>query len=139
LPPGTQELPLPILGNGFEGKFFRLQNTSGILTTFQAKVLNGVTDDADDDVNLFLIAATIATIENAEGQSVRNSFENGGKQIVEVQPPCSFIPLQADSNAELSGSCAVPEPTTIFGSVLALSVGGWLKRKKSSQQDKTKA
>jgi len=30
----------------------------------------------------------------------------------------------------------VPEPTTIFGSALALGVGGWLKRKKSSQQNK---
>jgi hypothetical protein len=31
----------------------------------------------------------------------------------------------------------VPEPTTIFGSALALGVGGWLKRKKSSQHKKT--
>jgi hypothetical protein len=31
----------------------------------------------------------------------------------------------------------VPEPTTIFGSAIALGVGGWLKRKKSSQQHKT--
>jgi hypothetical protein len=31
----------------------------------------------------------------------------------------------------------VPEPTTIFGSALALSLGGCLKRKKSSQQNKT--
>jgi hypothetical protein len=31
----------------------------------------------------------------------------------------------------------VPEPTTIFGSAIALGLGGWLKRKKSSQQDKT--
>jgi hypothetical protein len=31
----------------------------------------------------------------------------------------------------------VPEPTTIFGSALALGVGGWLKRKKSSHQNKT--
>jgi hypothetical protein len=31
----------------------------------------------------------------------------------------------------------VPEPVTIFGSALALGVGGWLKRKKSSQQHKT--
>jgi hypothetical protein len=30
----------------------------------------------------------------------------------------------------------VPEPTTIFGSALAISLG-WLKRKKSSQQNKT--
>jgi hypothetical protein len=33
----------------------------------------------------------------------------------------------------------VPEPTTIFGSALALSLGGWLKRKNSSQQNKTKS
>ncbi|WP_445245560.1 PEP-CTERM sorting domain-containing protein [Microcoleus sp. OTE_8_concoct_300] len=31
----------------------------------------------------------------------------------------------------------VPEPTTIFGSAIGLCLGGWLKRKKSSQQDKT--
>jgi len=31
----------------------------------------------------------------------------------------------------------VPEPTTIFGSALGLGVGGWLKRKKSRQQNKT--
>jgi len=31
----------------------------------------------------------------------------------------------------------VPEPTTIFGSALVLSLGGWLKRKKLSPQNKT--
>jgi len=31
----------------------------------------------------------------------------------------------------------VPEPTTIFGSALALGLGGWLKRKKLSQHNKT--
>jgi hypothetical protein len=31
----------------------------------------------------------------------------------------------------------VPEPTTIFGSALALGVGGWLKRKRLSHQSKT--
>jgi len=33
----------------------------------------------------------------------------------------------------------VPEPTTIFGSALALGVGGWLKRKKLGQQSKIKS
>jgi hypothetical protein len=33
----------------------------------------------------------------------------------------------------------VPEPTTIFGSAIALGWGGWLKRKNSSQQNKTKS
>jgi len=37
----------------------------------------------------------------------------------------------------MTGEHKVPEPTTIFGSALALGVGGWLKRKKSSQPDKT--
>jgi hypothetical protein len=31
----------------------------------------------------------------------------------------------------------VPEPTTIFGSAVGLCLGGWLKRKKSTQQNKT--
>jgi len=31
----------------------------------------------------------------------------------------------------------VPEPTTIFGSAIALGVGGWLKRKNSTQKNKT--
>jgi hypothetical protein len=31
----------------------------------------------------------------------------------------------------------VPEPTTIFGSAIALGVGGWLKRKNSSRPNKT--
>jgi hypothetical protein len=31
----------------------------------------------------------------------------------------------------------VPEPTTIFGSAIGLCLGKWLKRKKSSQQNKT--
>ena len=31
----------------------------------------------------------------------------------------------------------VPEPTTIFGSAIGLYLGGWLKRKKCNQQNKT--
>jgi hypothetical protein len=31
----------------------------------------------------------------------------------------------------------VPEPTTIFGSAIALGVGGWLKRKNLSRANKT--
>jgi hypothetical protein len=33
----------------------------------------------------------------------------------------------------------VPEPTTIFGSAIFLGVGGWLKRKKSTPQNKAKS
>jgi hypothetical protein len=41
------------------------------------------------------------------------------------------------ANKSVWPNVMVPEPTTIFGSALALGVGGWLKRKKSSQQHKT--
>jgi hypothetical protein len=44
----------------------------------------------------------------------------------------SSLVIETDDVAE-----PVPEPTTIFGSAIALGVGGWLKRKKSSQPKKT--
>jgi hypothetical protein len=51
-----------------------------------------------------------------------------------------FSDTTLDQNASLIIETEpVPEPTTIFGSALALGVGGWLKRKKSSQQNKTKS
>jgi hypothetical protein len=53
--------------------------------------------------------------------SARWSFAQGEEKPAEPDPP----PQTA------------PEPTTIFGSALALGVGGWLKRKKSSRQNKT--
>ena len=49
--------------------------------------------------------------------------------------PVQYISL--DRNASLIiQTQPVPEPTTIFGSALALGVGGWLKRKKLNQQRK---
>ena len=46
----------------------------------------------------------------------------------------SSLVIETDDDPE-----PVPEPTTIFGSALALGVGGWLKRKKSSPQNKTRS
>jgi hypothetical protein len=56
---------------------------------------------------------------------------NGGGNVI-INQDASLIITTVDV-AE-----PVPEPTTILGSALALSLGGWLKRKKSSQQNKTK-
>jgi hypothetical protein len=42
-------------------------------------------------------------------------------------------------NLEVHGAHSVPEPATIFGTALALGWGGWLKRKNSIKQDKTKS
>lgn len=44
-------------------------------------------------------------------------------------PPASLTITTVDAEP-------VPEPATIFGSVIGLCLGGWLKRKKSSQQNK---
>jgi hypothetical protein len=70
-------------------------------------------------------------------QSIRNNdvfagfgIRTNGKGNVTINEDASLIITTVDV-AE-----PVPEPTTIFGSALALSLGGWLKRKKSSQQDK---
>ena len=56
----------------------------------------------------------------------------------------SSATLRDDYNAPPSliietADATVPEPTTIFGSAIGLYLGGWLKRKKSSQQNKTKS
>jgi hypothetical protein len=45
-------------------------------------------------------------------------------------PPTLFV----DGEYEV-----VPEPTTIFGSAIGLCLGGWLKRKKSTSQNKAKS
>jgi hypothetical protein len=55
-------------------------------------------------------------------------FPNRGVAILSDSPYLTIETVDAEP---------VPEPTTIFGSAIALGVGGWLKRKKSSQQNKT--
>ena len=50
--------------------------------------------------------------------------------------PNDFLPLGLKPRLILETTEPVPEPTTIFGSALALTLGGWLKRKKSNPQNK---
>ena len=74
------------------------------------------------------ISRSISNNNTFAGFSLRNTNED------------AYLALS--ENAELTIITAdvaepVPEPTTMFGSALALSLGGWLKRKKSSQQKKT--
>jgi hypothetical protein len=54
------------------------------------------------------------------------AYEGLGNQ----QPPTLIV----DGEYEV-----VPEPTTIFGSAIGLCLGGWLKRKKSTSQNKAKS
>jgi hypothetical protein len=46
----------------------------------------------------------------------------------------SYITLGRSASLTIDAE-PIPEPTTIFGSVIGLCLGGWLKRKKSSQQN----
>ena len=96
------------------------ENTTASVAIVPIKMLEGLINDDTADLRLKLDSAYIRN-SNDVRQDVTNLFEVGGgfgsEQTLDFQP--------------------VPEPTTIFGSALALGVGGWLKRKKSTQQDKT--
>jgi hypothetical protein len=97
------------------------ENTTAPVALVPIKMLEGLINDGTADLRLKLDSAYTRNSSDVVGQDVTNLFEVGGKfgseQTLDFQP--------------------VPEPTTILGSALALGVGGWLKRKKSSQQNKT--
>ena len=96
--------------------------------------------------NFFLNASNAIGNEiNASKTELLGHPENHS-DLFEAKLIANVFPDTAGSNRitnwtfTLSGehkSEPVPEPTTIFGSALALGVGGWLKRKKSSQHNKT--
>jgi hypothetical protein len=67
------------------------------------------------------------------GRNSRVGIYNSGKAT--LGGTTNYTPSLIIETADVAEP--VPEPTTIFGSALALSLGGWLKRKKSSRQNKT--
>ncbi len=72
----------------------------------------------------------------------RDDFAGFGFRVGDFRAIWSSATLRDDYNAPPSliietADATVPEPTTIFGSAIGLCLGGWLKRKKSSQQDRT--
>jgi len=96
------------------------ENTTASVAIVPIKMLEGLINDGTADLRLKLDSAYTRNSSDVR-QDVTNLFEVGGgfgsEQTLDFQP--------------------VPEPTTIFGSTLALGLGGWLKRRKSSQQNKT--
>jgi hypothetical protein len=70
------------------------------------------------------------------GQRVKNNedfarFGIRNRQVDRYADDDAFISVSGGANLTIETE-SVPEPTTIFGSALALGVGGWLKQKKSS-------
>jgi hypothetical protein len=58
-----------------------------------------------------------------------NGYSNDNRSYITLGGPASLTITTLDAEP-------VPEPTTIFGSVMGLCLGGWLKRMKSSQHNK---
>jgi len=73
----------------------------------------------------------IATFFNVH-PFINQTIKNNDSFWLSIRSNNSFATLPWQSNLTIITE-TVPEPTTIFGSALALGVGGWLKRKKSSQ------
>jgi hypothetical protein len=61
---------------------------------------------------------------------VNQKINNNNSFALSIRPSTeAFFSLSSEATLTIT---TVPEPTTVFGSALALGVGGWLKRKKSS-------
>jgi hypothetical protein len=133
-----------VLGNQFGGP---------ITLSIFGYIGNGTAELSDADNGVFLSSVDISSLSPGDtfnfdvtafvNQQVSNgnpfagfaikTFEFSGVSLGGTDAlGRSSLVIETDDAAE-----PVPEPTTIFGSALALGVGGWLKRKKSNQQNKT--
>ncbi len=129
----------PISNPGSLGIFGYVGNGTAEVSDFEAGVFLSSIDISSlstrDTINFDVTSFVNQRVNNGDafaGLSIR-ALNFGAVQLTsnESRAPLKLIVETADV-AE-----PVPEPTTIFGSALALGVGGWLKRKKSSQQNKT--
>jgi len=111
---------------------------------------NGTAEASDFEAGVFLSSVYVASSFTAGiinfdvTQFVNQRVTNGDaftgfsiRALNEGGLPLANYPNPGGPKLIVETAEPVPEPTTIFGSALALGVGGWLKRKKSSQQDKT--
>jgi hypothetical protein len=126
----------PISNPGSLGIFGYIGNGTAEISDFEAAILL-----SSIDISSFSTPGILNfDVTSFVNQRVNNGDAFAGFSIralnfgaVTLTPSFTGVPLKLIvETAE-----PVPEPTTIFGSVLALSLGGWLKRKKLSQQNKT--
>lgn len=106
------------------GVFFDSLNISSSLSpgdTFNFDVTTFVNQQVSNGNPFVGFRLTILNDNNYSGVSLEGTDALGRSSLV----------IETVEVAE-----SVPEPTTIFGSALALSLGGWLKRKKLSPQNK---
>jgi hypothetical protein len=120
-------------------------------------VRNGRVEGLDLEAGIFLGSFTGSRQTNSDdfvsfnvtpflNRLVSNNNEFAGFALRSLTENTTFLGREGFSGSRFPPTLIVegeyepvPEPTTIFGSALALSLGGWLKRKNSSQQNKTKS
>jgi hypothetical protein len=131
-----------VLGNQFGGP---------ITLSIFGYIGNGTAELSDADNGVFLSSVDISSLSPGDifnfdvTAFVNERVSNGNPFAGFALKTFNFAGVTLGGTDALGRSSLVietvaepvPEPTTIFGSALALSVGGWLKRKKSSQQNKT--
>jgi hypothetical protein len=112
---------------------------------------NGTAETSDFEAGVFLTSIDISSSSPGDilnfdvtpfvNQQVSNSNAFGGFGIRALNPGALALANYEDRRPRLIVETAepVPEPTTIFGSAIFLGVGGWLKRKKSTPQNKATA
>jgi hypothetical protein len=140
----------------FQDKFSRVlfsRYPDSMFLHISSYIGNGTAEVSDADNGVFLRSVNISSSSPGDTFNVDvTTFVN--ELVSNGNPFAGFaIGTMSFSTVSLGGTDAlgrsslvietvdaaepVPEPTIIFGSALALSLGGWLKRKKLSPQSKT--
>jgi hypothetical protein len=109
---------------------------------------NGMPDISDYEAGVFLSSVDLSS--SSTGDIISFDVTPFVNQLVSNNDAFAGFGIRATNSGGVSLGATnknpsliietaepVPEPTTIFGSAIAIGVGGWLKRKKSNQQDKT--
>jgi PEP-CTERM putative exosortase interaction domain len=130
---------------GSLGIFGYVGNGTPEVSDFEAGVFLSSVDvsssSADDILNFDVTPFVNQRVKNQDafaGFGIR-ALNLGGLSLNNNEIPNDFLPLGLKPRLILETADVaepVPEPTTIFGSALALTLGGWLKRKKSNPQNK---
>jgi hypothetical protein len=136
----------------FQDKISSFGGLRPIILSIFGYIGNG-TAEASDLGGVFLSSVDISSLSPGDGLNFDvTAFVN--QRVSNGNPFAGFVIQTLGFNrATLGGTDAlgrsslvietvdaaepVPEPITIFGSAIGLCLGGWLKRKKSSQQNKT--